>query len=119
MDVRVREVLVVHDAACGACSGVAHAIPDLLRVPVRLRSCRDPDVAAAHPGLPAATRACRAPAVGRVGVDGAVRWRPGLRAAPGLLRLVRPRALPRAAGVFASTAGATVRRTWRTRRRDR
>ena len=115
----VREVLVVHDAACGLCAGVAHAIPGLLRVPVRLRSCRDPEFAEAHPGLPASTRACRAPAVGTVAADGSVRWRPGLRAAPALLGLVRPRALPRAVAVFATAARATARRrTWRTRRGD-
>jgi hypothetical protein len=108
----------VHDATCGLCSGVARAIPGLLRVPVRLRSCRDPEFAAAHPGLPPATRACRAPAVGTVDVHGTVRWRPGLRAAPALLRLVRPRALPRAAGVFVTAACSTLRRTWRTHPQD-
>ena len=106
---RVREVLVVHDAACGVCAGVAGALPGLLRVPVRLRSCRDPDVAAAHPGLPARARGCRAPAVGVVRADGTVRWRPGLRAAPALLPLLRPRGAPRAVAVFLCAA----RLTWR------
>ena len=107
----VREVLVVHDSACGDCAGIAGALPDLLRVPVRLRSCHDPDLAAAHPGLPHVVRACRTPAVGTVGAHGHVRWRTGLGAAPMLLGLVRPRALPRAAVVLVTA----VRRTWRTR----
>ena len=114
----VREVLVVHDATCGLCAGVARAIPGLLRVPVRLRSCRDQEFAAAHPGLPSVTRACRAPAVGTVEVDGTVRWRLGLRAAPALLPLVRPTALPRAAGVFVTATCSTVRRAWRTHPQD-
>jgi hypothetical protein len=103
-------VLVVHDAACGACARIAADLPEVLRVPVRLRSCRDPHLHAAHRDLPTAVRACRTPAVGRVDADGAVRWRTGLRAAPALLGLVRPRALPRAV-VLAVTA--TVRRTSR------
>jgi hypothetical protein len=106
---RTREVLVVHDATCGACSRIARDLPDLLRVPVRLRSCRDPELRSAHSGLPAATLACRTPAVGTVRADGTVRWRPGLRAAPALLGLVRPRALPRAVGLL--VAAATARRT--------
>ena len=52
--VRAREVLVVHDATCGACARIARDLPRLLRVPVRLRSCRDPELRAAHP-----TPACR------------------------------------------------------------
>jgi hypothetical protein len=111
--VTVREVLVVHDAGCGACAGVAGALPDLLRVPVRLRSCRDPELADAYPGLPVAARTCHAPAVGTVGADGTVRWRTGLRAAPALLRLVRPTGLPRAVGVFTAAVHATTRRPWR------
>ena len=114
----VREVLVVHDAGCGTCAGIAEHLPRVLRVPVRLRSCRDPLLAAAHPDLPAAVRACRAPAVGTVRTDGTVRWRTGLDAAPALLGLVRPRALPRAATVFL-TALLTARRTSRARRADR
>jgi hypothetical protein len=111
VDVSVREVLVVHDGACGACAGVAGDLPGLLRVPVRVRSCRDPELVTAFPGLPQVTRACRAPAIGTVRTGGHVRWRTGLRAAPALLGLVRPRALPRAAVVLVTAA----RRTWRTR----
>jgi hypothetical protein len=109
----VREVLVVHDAACGACAGVVRDLPSLLRVPVRVRSCRDPELHDAHPDLPAATRACRTPAIGLVGPDGAVRWHLGLRAAPALLRVLRPRSLPRAVRVL-----VTARRTSRARAAD-
>ena len=56
----------MHDAACGACAGVARDLPALLRVPVRVRSCRDPELHEAHPDLPGATRACRTPAIGLV-----------------------------------------------------
>ena len=105
----ISEVLVVHDAGCGSCSGIAAALPAVLRVPVRLRSCRDPQLHRVHPDLPAEARLCRAPAVGTVHADGTVRWRPGLRAAPALLGLVRPRALPRAVALLArATATALV-----------
>ena len=110
----VTEVVVVHDATCGTCARIARDLPAVLRVPVRLRSCRDPQVEAAYPGVPAATRACRVPAVGTVAAGGSVRWRPGLLAAPALLRLVRPRALPRAFALLASALlarRATVQRT--------
>jgi hypothetical protein len=103
----VREVLVVHDAACGACAGVVRDLPHLLRVPVRVRSCRDPELPA---GLPTAVRACRTPAIGLVRLDGTVRWHGGLRAAPALLPVLRPRSLPRALRVL-----LTVRRTSRAR----
>lgn len=99
---RVREVLVVHDVSCGTCARIARDLPGVLRVPVRLRSCRDPELRAVHPGLPPAVLACRVPAVGTLGADGAVRWRTGLRAAPALLPLVRPRALPRAVRLLAA-----------------
>jgi hypothetical protein len=108
---RVSEVVVVHDAACGACAGIANALPGLLRVTVRLRSCRDPEL---HVGLPPAARACRTPAVGLVRPDGTVRWYPGLRAAAALLPVLRLRTLPRAVQVL-----LTVRRTSRARAADR
>jgi hypothetical protein len=108
---RVVEVVVVHDAACGACAGIADALPGLLRVPVRLRSCRDPEW---HAGLPSAVRACRTPAIGLVRPDGTVRWYPGLRAAPALLPVLRPRRLPGAVRVL-----LTARRTSRPRAADR
>jgi hypothetical protein len=102
----VTEVLVVYDAGCGTCSRVARELGDVLRVPVRARSCRDPHV----PGLPAMVRACRAPGIGRVRPDGTVRWRTGLRAAPSLLPLVRPRALPAAVRLLATALRTSARR---------
>ena len=110
----MEEVLVVHDAACGACAGVVRDLPQLLRVPVRVRSCRDPELYAAHPDLSLAARACRTPAVGLVGLDGTVCWRLGMSAAPALLRVLRPGALPRAVRVL-----LTARRTSRARAADR
>jgi hypothetical protein len=110
----VKEVVVVHDAACGACAAVVRDLPQLLRVPVRVRSCRDPELHAAHLDLPVAVRACRTPAIGLLRPDGTVRWYPGLRAAPALLRVLRPRSLHRGARVL-----LTVRRTSRARAADR
>ena len=110
----MKEVLVVHDAACGACAGVVRDLPHLLRAPVRVRSCRDPELHLAHPDLPVAARACRAPAIGLVRRDGTVAWHPGMRAAPALLRVLRPRHLLRAVRVL-----LTVRRTSRARAADR
>lgn len=114
---RARAVLLVHDAACGACAGIARDLPAVLRVPVRLRSCRDPDLPVLHPDLPAPVRACRAPGVGVVAADGTVAWRAGLRVAPALLGLVRVRALPRAVGILA--VAVTARRTRDSPRRHR
>jgi len=109
----VREVLVVHDAACGACAGVVRDLPHLLRVPVRVRSCRDPELHTAHPDLPVVARACRTPAIGLVRRDGTVAWHSGLRAAPALVRVLRLRSVPRAVRVL-----LTVRRTSRARAAD-
>jgi hypothetical protein len=87
--VRVAAVVVVADVACPSCSQIARELPDLLRVPVTVRSCRDPRLATGHPTLPATVLACRKPAIGVVRSDGSVRWWPGLTGALG----VRPRAL--------------------------
>jgi hypothetical protein len=108
--VRATAVLVVHDGACGTCARTAADLAALLRVPVRARSCRDPDLHRDHPGLPAAARDCRTPAVGTLAPGRPVRWRTGLRAAPALLPLVRPRALPRAAAVLVGVLRAGSRR---------
>lgn len=85
----ITEVVVVHDVACASCSEIAYALPDLLRVPVRVRSCRDPQLAAAHPDLPAAVRRCATPALGVVRGDGTVRWWSGRRGALAVLPVVR------------------------------
>src|SRR4029453_19591198 len=80
---RIVEVVVVYDVDCPACSAVARELPELMRVPVTVRSCRDPYLG---PDVPAAVRACARPALGVVRPDGSTRWgagRPGaVRAAP-------------------------------------
>ena len=105
----ITAVVVVADVACPSCSQIARELPDLLRVPVTVRSCRDPRLAAQHPTLPATVRACRRPAVGTVRPDGSVRWWPGLSGAVGLLPVLRPRAL-REAGTVLWTALRAGRR---------
>ena len=96
----ITAVVVVADVACPSCSQIARELPDLLRVPVTVRSCRDPRLTAQHPTLPAAVLACRMPAVGTVRPDGSVRWWPGLSGAVGVLPVVRPPALREAFGLL-------------------
>lgn len=90
---RVRGVIVVYDVLCASCSRIARELPDVVRVPVTVRSCRDPRLAELHPTLPVAVRTCTTPAVGTVRRDGSVRWWPGRSGAIGLLPVVRPRGL--------------------------
>lgn len=85
------EVVVVYDVSCPHCSAIAREMPDLLRVPVKVRSCRDPQLAVTYPTLRAPVRSCGTPAIGTVRGDGSVRWWPGLTGAIGVLPLVRPR----------------------------
>ena len=92
----ITAVVVVADVACPSCSQIARELPDLLRVPVTVRSCRDPRLATQHPTPPATVLACRKPAVGTVAPNGSVRWWLGLSGALGVLPVVRPRALPEA-----------------------
>ncbi|WP_338051214.1 hypothetical protein [Pseudonocardia acidicola] len=90
---KVVEVVVVYDVGCPKCSQIAWELPDYVRVPVKVRSCRDPQLAETYPSLrsrPWAT-GCRAPAIGTVHRDGSVRWWPGLTGAAGLLPVLRPR----------------------------
>ncbi len=86
---RVVEVVVVYDVSCPRCSEIAREMPDLLRVPVQVRSCRDPQLPALYPTLRAAVRSCATPALGSVRSDGSVRWWPGLTGAVGMLPVVR------------------------------
>jgi hypothetical protein len=88
--VKTAEVVVVYDVSCPACSAIARELPDLLRVPVKVRSCRDPQLATTYPTLRASVRACATPALGTVRADGSVRWWPGLTGAVGVLPVVRP-----------------------------
>jgi hypothetical protein len=81
----ISAVVVVADVACPNCSQIARELPDLLRVPVTVRSCRDPRLAGQYPALPTTVLACALPALGLVHADGSVRWWLGLRGALGVL----------------------------------
>jgi hypothetical protein len=96
----IAAVVVVADVTCPSCSHIARELPDLVRVPVTVRSCRDPRLPTRYPALPAAVLACRKPALGTVRPDGSVRWWPGLTGALGVLPVVRPRALREAIGLL-------------------
>ena len=87
----VVSVIVVYDVSCPRCSAIARELPELLRVPVTVRSCREPGLAERYPSLPGPVRSCAAPAVGTARPDGTVRWWPGLTGALGMLPVVRPR----------------------------
>jgi hypothetical protein len=100
--VRVSEVVVVYDVSCPRCSEIAREMPELLRVPVTVRSCRDPQLPVLYPTLRPAVRSCSTPAVGTVHADGSVRWWPGLAGAIGLLPVVRLRGLREAVVMLAS-----------------
>jgi hypothetical protein len=107
--VKTAEVVVVYDVSCPSCSRIARELPDLLRVPVRVRSCRDPQLSAIYPALPPSVRACAAPALGAVRPDGSVRWWPGLSGAIAVLPVVRRGALLEALGVLRTALRARVR----------
>lgn len=96
----ISAVVVVADVSCPSCSQIARELPDLLRVPVTVRSCRDPRLAAQHPTLPVTVVGCRKPALGTVRPDGTVRWWTGLTGAVGVLPVVRPRALGEAVALL-------------------
>lgn len=99
---RTAHVLVVYDVSCPNCSRIARELPELVRVPVTVLSCRNPRLAAWYPTLHTSVRDCGTPAVGTVGDDGSVRWWPGLTGAVGLLPVVRPRGLRAATGLLVS-----------------
>lgn len=83
---RIVEVVVVYDVDCPPCSTVARELPELLRVPVTVRSCRDPYL---DPDVRAIVRACARPALGVVRPDGSTRWWPGLVGAVAVCPVVR------------------------------
>jgi hypothetical protein len=89
----ITAVVVVHDVACAACSRIARELPDLVRVPVTIRSCRDPQLGRLRPAPSAPVRVCATPALGIVRRDGSVRWWPGVTGALGVLPVVRPQAM--------------------------
>ena len=107
---RIVGIVVVYDVECPNCSAVARELPDLVRVPVRVRSCRDATLAAAYPTLPASVGACTALALGTVRRDGSIRWWRGLTGAVGVLPVLRPGGSREAAGLL-WTALRTRRRT--------
>ncbi|MEQ3554006.1 hypothetical protein WIS52_26330 [Pseudonocardia nematodicida] len=93
---RIRELVVVHDAACAPCSRIARDLPGCVRVRVRSRSCREPRLAEIYPNLPATVAECGTPAVGVLRTDGQVRWWTGMRGVIGIVPVLRPGALPTA-----------------------
>lgn len=103
---KTAEVVVVYDVSCPVCSRIARELPDLLRVPVKVRSCRDPQLAVTYPALPVSVRACAAPALGTVRPDGSVRWWPGLTGALAVLPVVRRGALREALVVLGTALRA-------------
>lgn len=88
---RTVAVVVVYDVACAACSTIARELPELLRVPVTVHSCRERQLPQRYPTVPAPVRGCATPAVGAVRRDGSVRWRTGLTGAVGLAPVLRAR----------------------------
>lgn len=103
---KTAEVVVVYDVSCPVCSRIARELPDLLRVPVKVRSCRDPQLAVTYPALPVSVRACAAPALGTVRPDGSVRWWQGLTGALAVLPVVRRGALREALVVLGTALRA-------------
>ena len=103
---RVRELVVVFDAACPRCSRIARELPECVTVRVRARSCREPALADIYPNLrrhPSVT-GCATPAIGVLRTDGSVRWWTGLRGIVGITPVLRPGALPRAATLLRTAA---------------
>jgi hypothetical protein len=100
-------VVAVYDVSCPSCSEIARELPELLRVPVTVRSCRDPELPAS---VPAAVRRCGTPALGTVRGDGSVRWWTGLTGAVGVLPVVRPGATREAVALLWSAFRTSRRR---------
>jgi len=86
----ITELVVVYDVDCPQCSRIARELPELVRVPVTVRSCRDPQLTTAHPDLPVAVRSCARPAIGARRPDGSLRWWQGVAAALAVLAVLRP-----------------------------
>ena len=103
---RVRELVVVYDVGCPHCSRIARELPGCVTVRVRVRSCRDPQLGAIYPNLPAGVAGCREPAIGVLRTDGQVRWWKGLSGAVGILPVLRPRAFPRAVALLRTASRA-------------
>jgi len=97
---RIVEVVVVYDVDCPPCSAVARELPELLRVPVTVRSCRDPYLS---PDVPAAVRTCARPALGVVRRTAARAGWPGRTGALAVLPAVRPGGLRDALALLLTT----------------
>jgi hypothetical protein len=100
--VRVRTVgiVVVYDVECPRCSEIARELPDLVRVPVTVRSCREAGLGRVHPDLPTGVASCARPALGLQRRDGSVRWWPGLTGAAAVLPVLRPGSVREAVGML-------------------
>jgi hypothetical protein len=109
--VRAAGIVVVYDVECPKCSTIARELPDLVRVPVRVVSCRDRGLGELYPTLPPPVRACSRPALGLERRDGSIRWWPGLTGAVAVLPLVRRGGLRESAELLVAAL--------RTRRRRR
>lgn len=107
----VVEIVVVYDVSCPRCSRIARELPEVLTVPVRVRSCRDPELARTHPTLHPATVRCARPALGAVRSDGTVRWWTGMTGAVALVPVLRrsPRALAEAVALLWTALRANSR----------
>lgn len=93
-------IVVVYDVECPKCSDIARNLPDLVRVPVTVRSCREAGLARLYPGLPSGVPSCVRPAVGVQRRDGGVRWWPGLTGALAVLPVLRPSGVREAVGLL-------------------
>ncbi len=96
----ITEIVVVYDVDCPNCSRIAHELPDVVRVPVTVRSCRDPNLASVYPTMPAPVRGCTRPAIATRRRDGSVRWWLGLSGALAVLPVLRPSGVPEAASLL-------------------
>lgn len=106
---RIAEIVVVYDVACPSCSRIARELPDVVRVRVTVRSCRDPKLALAYPTVPATVRACARPAIATRRRDGTVRWWPGPAGVLAVLPAVRLSGIPAAAGLLWTALRASAR----------
>lgn len=97
---RTAGIIVVYDVECPKCSAIARELPDLVRVPVTVRSCREAGLDRVYPGLPGGVPSCVRPALGVLRRDGGVRWWPGLTGALAVLPVLRPGAVREAAGLL-------------------
>lgn len=101
------EIVLLHDPSCGDCHEIAGRAADLFRLPVTVRSCRDPGLSDEFPSLRGSPSLvdCRRPVLG-VRRGGTVRWHTGVRLLAVGTALVRPSRIAAAAGVLLTVARA-------------